>query len=353
MSGLRHTIVTLVLAVLVVGILGPRAALAEAPGDRPAATVAVLPLRVEGELEPHVRAQLQDRLGEGIARGDVGVVSLERVQAAAPGVDVCEDAACLAEAARATGAALAVHAVVKAQGRDYRLALEILDAKDGAVLQKRDAACEICGTAEVIEQIGNEASALVPFIVEYTQARSVLEVRSVPAGARVLVDGNEVGTTPFSGEVLAGDRVVEVSKPGYTLRERRVAVGRGATTLVDVELDRVEPERKPAPHAALGWTPIGVGAAAVGAGVALIVIEEDPVAGRCDAPENVDAFGTCRYRYKTLESGIAMAAVGAALIVAGAVVLGIRAKRGRGRPEHQAARARRLGGDPSGLWVRF
>jgi hypothetical protein len=304
----------------------------------------VLPVRVEGEVEAHVQEQLQQQLANGLARGELDLADV--------GADGCEDPACIAEAARGAGTSLAVRAEVVAQGRDYQLRVEVLDPSDGSVLHKRESVCEICGTAEVVEQLGNEASAVVPFLVEYTQARSVLEVRSDPPGARVIVDGNEVGTTPFSGEVLAGERVVEVSKTGFTLRERRVSVGRGATTLVDVELDPIAPEPVAGPHAALGWTPIAVGAAAIGAGVALIVIEEDPVAGRCDDPNNLDAFGTCRYRYKTLEGGIAMAAAGGALVVTGAVILGIRAKRNKGRGGEDRAQAR-WGTHASGMWVRF
>lgn len=350
MSAARYLLVTIVLAVLCVGISSPRSAAAANAADEP--SVAVLGVRVEGELEAHVRDQLQEQLAQGLTRGELTVASAEQVRSAFEGIDACDALACFAEAVRASGAVLGVRADLVVRGRDYELHVEVIDAKNGTVLHKRESSCEICGTAEVIEQLGNEASAVVPFIVEYTQARSVLEVRSEPPGARVLVDGSEVGTTPFSGEVIAGERVVAVSKAGFTSSERRVTVDRGATSVVDVQLDPVAPEPKPGPHAALGWTPIAVGAAAIGAGVALIVIEEDPVAGRCDDPNNLDAFGTCRYRYKTLEGGIAMAAAGAALVVTGAVILGIRAKRAKDRGGSERAQAR-WGTSTGGLWVRF
>jgi hypothetical protein len=315
-------LLALVLLAMCLALVGAPSAQA-APPDQQAA---LLPVQVHGELDPHALEQLEAQLEVGLGRSDLSIVGMAAVRESAPQASRCEHAACAAEVAAAVGSAVVLRATVRAEARDYDIKVEVLGADDGSVLQKREARCEICGTAEVAEQLSNEAAALVPFIVEYTSGRALLEVRSQPEGANVTVDGKAVGTTPFSGEVLPGDRVVEVAKQGYTVRQRQVAVAKGTTTVIEVELDPIAREAL-RPHAALGWAPLGVGVAAIGGGLALIVLEENPVTGRCDDPSNIDEFGTCRYRYRTLEGGIVLTAVGVAGIVAGAVVLGIRAKR--------------------------
>jgi tetratricopeptide (TPR) repeat protein len=49
-----------------------------------------------------------------------------------------------------------------------------------------------------------------------TETKVVLTVTSVPDGAKVLVDGREVGLTPLKAEIPAGHRFLAVEAPGYT-----------------------------------------------------------------------------------------------------------------------------------------
>jgi hypothetical protein len=288
------------------------------------AAVAVLPPQLEGEFEAHEVSQMEETVEQGLARSELSVVSVSDVRAVAP--DGCGEADCAKRVAATLGVAMLLRTFVEEDGRDYVLRVEVLAGDTGEVLQKREATCDICGSAEVSEQLSNEAAALVPFIVEYTQGRAILEVQSDPPGARVKVDGQEVGTTPYKGEVLHGERSIEISKRGFTVRELERVVGKGTTTLVTVELDAVQ-EAKVGPHPVWGWLPLGLGVGAVGAGITLIAIEENPVPGRCDDPANVDEFGVCEFRYRTLEGGAVMLGVGVAAIAAGAAILGIRAKR--------------------------
>jgi hypothetical protein len=66
-------------------------------------------------------------------------------------------------------------------------------------------------------------------------------VRSSPAGARVVLDGREVGMTPVTVRALSfGSHLVRVTRDGYIDDERRVSVSakRPAQSLI-VELSRV------------------------------------------------------------------------------------------------------------------
>ena len=70
-------------------------------------------------------------------------------------------------------------------------------------------------------------------------------VRSSPAGARVMLDGKEVGITPVTVRALAfGTHIVRVTRDGYLDDERRVAVSarRPAQSLI-VELSRAREAR--------------------------------------------------------------------------------------------------------------
>lgn len=321
---MRRLVVLVAWAVCV--LFGDRAR-AEAPID--GGTVALLPIQHEGELEAHVVGQMEAELERGLARSELTISSIADVRAATSSADACRDADCIREVATALDASVVLRSFLKVAGRDYELRVEVVSPEDGSVLQKREASCEICGTAEVSSQLSHEVAALVPFIIEYTQGRAMLEVQSDPPGARVEVDGREVGLTPYEGEVLHGERRIVVSKQGYTVRELERRIGKGTTTVVAVELEPVLLDEAPTvrPHAALGWAPLGIGVGAAGAGVALVLIEESPVSGRCDDPANLDDFGVCKYRYRTVEGGAVLLGVGVAAIVTGAVILGIRAKR--------------------------
>jgi len=76
-------------------------------------------------------------------------------------------------------------------------------------------------------------------------------VRSVPAGARVMISGRARGTTPATVRDLAfGTYNVTVSREGYRTRMQRVTLTRSAPARdITVELTRATP---PAPTATTG-----------------------------------------------------------------------------------------------------
>ena len=179
----------------VVWVVASRPTFAAGP-DEP--DVAVLPLQVEGELEEHAIEQLEVSVNQGIGRGGrlsvMGTASVKNEL----GVSACADAACAADVATKSSAKTTLRATVRLDGRDYELHIEALK-EDGSLLAEREAPCDICGIAEVAEQLGNEAAAVVPQIEAYVGGRAMLTVRSSPSGAKVKVDGKVVGTTPFEG----------------------------------------------------------------------------------------------------------------------------------------------------------
>jgi hypothetical protein len=69
--------------------------------------------------------------------------------------------------------------------------------------------------------------------------RGALDVRSLPAGARVFVDGELVGSTPLVlRDVAPGEHAVRLDLPGFRPWVSRVDVAGGTTARVAGSLDR-------------------------------------------------------------------------------------------------------------------
>jgi len=92
---------------------------------------------------------------------------------------------------------------------------------------------------------------LANFKLVLIPAPAYLLVRSSPAGARVVIDGQRVGTTPTERYGVApGSRVVRILRTGYLPWEDTVSARSGETIDIDVMLTRDgRAERRPAPSA--------------------------------------------------------------------------------------------------------
>jgi hypothetical protein len=111
--------------------------------------------------------------------------------------------------------------------------------------------------------------------------RTALVIRSTPPGATVAIDGRSVGVTAIEYAVRPGSHRLRVERDGYRVEERQVAVAEGATTTVDVALDR-EADASARPRSgrvrrAAGWVSLGAGAAMMAGGAALFVMDREAI----------------------------------------------------------------------------
>jgi hypothetical protein len=306
---------------------GPASDQPAVPDPPPSALSAVVPLEVQGSLSKDSRQALADRL--------VGAVA----------------------AAKVTGGpyrarlSLRVSKAKKAKKPTYALTLTVLGSGDAVANEATDT-CKGCS----IDEVGARIDALVQRATESLTpaqpppaAMARVAVTSEPPGARVRVDGVEHGVTPQTLELAPGEHTVVVDKDGFAESSKTLALEPGAEQALAVALvAQAAPKGKgskrskgpagPAdPKAGRGLkigggVIFGLGLVGVATGVAMILIDEDPMPQRCTGAD-VDFRGVCRYRYDTLTGGIVGVAAGA-LGVAGGMAMMIKghqiAVRGRG-----------------------
>jgi hypothetical protein len=268
---------------------------------------------VFNDVPPAGRERIEAMWSDGLrdAGGDVVTSS-----------DACAEQACLSELIGRDGATHAAGLEVTRSGRDYTLEITLIDA--AGVTTIVDAECAICGFDEVAQVAYDKAVGLAPKLAAAQPGK--LQITSNPEGARVLIDGEAVGTTPYTSNLPEGEYDVRVELDGYFPSTESVTVVGGGRDSLRVALERVppsKPDRSRAKRIA-GWSMVGVGIAALGGGAAFWAYHHSDVRGRCDDPANLDVNGTCRYRYDALAPALGLTITGVAALATGVtlVILG-------------------------------
>ena len=100
--------------------------------------------------------------------------------------------------------------------------------------------CRQEGFRTSTQQITVEPGAAKDYVVNLTPITGLISVASNPAGATVLIDGVEMGTTPCNiKNVLTGTRKLTVTKPGYNPTITEVYVEEGKMSKMNIVLDDV------------------------------------------------------------------------------------------------------------------
>ena len=285
-----------------------------------AARVVVLPPEVEGELAQARQDELVAALRAGLSRGEFEVVD-------PPAGTSCRQAACASEVAREVGAEYAVAMKVAVDRRDYTIAIDLVEAESGQSAAHSEQRCEVCGIAEAREVVDGQAVRLRDRLDALAAEAPTLAFVSAPPGAIVRLDGKVVGETPFERPVEPGPHRAEAEKAGYVTEAREFEAVAGVRSTVRFELDAVPRSVRYRRLRAFGWSALGIGAASIVAGVTMIAIDGKPDTTRCEG-DNVDPRGNCKFLYATLEAGIAVTAIGVALVGTGiGIAVGTRDRR--------------------------
>lgn len=237
----------------------------------------------------------------------------------------CSESACALALAEDTDVSHIITASVEKIGPDHRVEMALWSG--GELIAEVHDACEICGATELLEVVRGAARAIGTKTDQLTRPGS-LALSVQPAGALVSIDGQAYEELDAIS-LLPGTHSVELSLEGYQAQTSEVRIVAGVREQLEFTLEPavVGPslaDEPPDPKAgrglrSAGYAGLGLGLAAIGSGVALIAIEEQPLANRCFG-ENVDSDGDCKYRYATLESGLALT-IGGGVVLAGAIAM--------------------------------
>lgn len=307
-------------------------------------------MNVEGELSDAELQALKGRVDEEFSRTEFAVV-LPAVPA------VCTTASCWSSEATAAGSRYIATVSVEAVDSDQRLVMSIVDLTDGSIAVEVERTCELCGRDELLDATGDLSATALRKLQSHAAVSTALVLDSVPSGAGVMLDGDDVGTTPLQLEVPPGLHTVELSVEGYEPFSQAIDIDRGTTESLRLRLSAtVQPAPAPRPadtspvptrrrgRVIAGAGLLGGGFAAAAAGVTLLVLHGRPITSDCSG-DDVDADGDCHFLHDTRTGGIIGLSAGAAALVGGAVLLGIEFR--RKRPGAVA-----LSPTPSGLLLR-
>ena len=182
--------------------------------------------------------------------------------------------------------------------------------------------CELCNLDELEDQLGADLVQLCGRLAALDAAPAVLAITSAPAGAGLRIDGERVGSTPWSGELAPGPHEIELQAPGYVDTQRRVELRASVEERAHIELlPRVPSSTSPAASTPRrptwpGWASLGTGLVLGVAGATLIAMNGSPWRGRCDG-DDIDPDGDCRYVLATRGLGVGLAIAGAAALAGG------------------------------------
>lgn len=185
----------------------------------------------------------------------------------------------------------------------------------GELLVTDKRSCERCPDHAVETTVRELVEALVKEARERARP-TLLDIRSIPTGATVKIDGKAVGDTDLQVEVYAGVHAVYFEKPGFHGESREVVVGDGESMTVEVRLTADDQQRPAGPikvpaddegarRGMLPWVLTGSGAALLASGVVLFTLDESSVQDDRHVPE---------YRDTTIP---ALGALGAGAILTG------------------------------------
>lgn len=298
--------------------------------------LAILPLKVDGNLSESDQAELTKALIAGLQRGNFSVTPPEQVVAADSSATSCDSAGCYKSIAAKTGAAYVVRVVVVVKDRDYTIQAELLGT-DGNRLAETADGCEICGVVDASGLIDSAAATLRLKLDALAKGPAAVQLTSDPKGALVSIDGQIAGTTPLNRPVVPGKHLIRVDLEGYISIERQVTFVEGVNEDLAFTLEKL-PSRLPGRR--WGFVSLGFGIAAIGGAIGFGILDEKPfkVGGACGDPymngdgegdynyipnggDSITGGPECAKLWRTEPIAIPLAIVGGALLTLGIAIL--------------------------------
>src|SRR5690606_11200955 len=109
----------------------------------------------------------------------------------------------------------------------YTYEIEVLSV-DGASRTSADT-CPVCTVSEAADAIGEAVvKALTQAEEPPVATELVVEILTDPPGARLSIDGNDIGVAPYRGVLAAGSHEIVATLDGYEVAKQSIDVAAGA-----------------------------------------------------------------------------------------------------------------------------
>jgi hypothetical protein len=270
---------------------------------------------------------LRRSLMEGLANADFqvfGGLTVTQLLKQGSRLESCREEACYQEIARSLGVEYLVTGTITVDRKNYDISLELINGRDGKLIDRYQEPCQLCG----IKEVGTKLDQLVQAVRRGADSAAAsaparYSVESRPAGAEVTVDGKVAGATPLAVDLSAGQHKVAIASLGYEASERTLNVESGTNGVVTVDLAPVGGVTggRARPVRMLAWTAIAVGLVAVGVGAVALSYNNRYLG--CDDPTPPPSEAQCmlrRVQPTELEAGTLFGA-GGVLFLGGVTTL--------------------------------
>jgi hypothetical protein len=287
---------------------------AEGPGVQ---RVAVVRLDFEGNVPEAVRARFSQRVVEGLAAARFEVLAGDRLQKRlqSSGGRPCAEPSCYPTLARELGVGYLVAGAIVESGKTYDIKLDLLNGRTGAALGSVHERCETCGLEDAAEKVNLAASSLRTRLEAVTRMPARFVIRSNPPAAQAQLDGKPVGTTPLDLELASGEHQLSLRAADHEPLHRTFVVVSGVDETLDLDLVR---EPSLFPYRPIGWTGLGLGAAAIAGGIIALVVDGKQIS--CPKSQQ-DSRGQCPRVRSTGVLGAVLLGVGSASAAVGGISL--------------------------------
>lgn len=344
----HRSIVRVCLALCVLGMVAqPRSSSAgDGAGDGEGNSVAIVAMDVKGGAVAQIKSRTLESIAQKLEAEGISVIDHEEVAAALrknKELVSCTTPDCLKQIGELVRSGRLLRLKVEASGATYTYEIELVLTAQGKS-QRAQSSCPACTVSEAAEQIAESTFELLDKMTRESVGPGavMVEIATTPAGARLQIDGNVAGVSPYRGELAPGSHTITASHPGYRdAVETALVVESSEPQRFSLALVKQDEETPAAsrPFRMLKWAGVGLTAAALGTGVTWLVID-----GKGTCPS-----GTCPELYDTRNQGLITVGVGA---LAGAATAWM-FLRDRQDEQSMIVVAPTTGGAVAGLWLRF
>lgn len=189
----------------------------------------------------------------------------------------CADQSCLAEIGGALGARLVLSATLGKVGESYVLSLQLIDSQKAQIKARESRTISSAKESELIAA----ARDLTHRVLTGTPLDTTGKIKFAvtPPGAKIVIDGKLLGTSPLEAPVVLeqGTHRVHIEADNYVPFDSGLDAVAGQTLFNAVDLVSTAPIANRGRSnllSSLGWTTVGVGTAALGAGIAFGVLAQ-------------------------------------------------------------------------------